>query len=79
MQGRVTHDGALSGRDQDAVVKTLNGLLKLIHSTTRFEASAMFKDVVKDLNISLDRRKGRSCAASSSRATGSSRSAASTI
>jgi ATP-dependent Lon protease len=31
LQGRVTYGGALSGRDQNAVVKTLNGLLKLIH------------------------------------------------
>ena len=31
LQGRVTYGGVLSGRDQNAVVKTLNGLLKLIH------------------------------------------------
>jgi ATP-dependent Lon protease len=31
LQGRLTYGGALSGRDQNAVVKTLNGLLKLIH------------------------------------------------
>jgi ATP-dependent Lon protease len=31
LQGRVTFGGALSGRDQNAVVKTINGLLKLMH------------------------------------------------
>jgi len=30
LQGRVTYGGALSGRDQNAVTKTINGLLKLI-------------------------------------------------
>lgn len=31
LQGRVTFGGALSGRDQNAVNKTISGLLKLIH------------------------------------------------
>lgn len=31
LQGRLTYGGALSGRDQNAVTKTINGLLKLIH------------------------------------------------
>lgn len=31
LQGRVTFGGALSGRDQNAVVKSISGLLKLIH------------------------------------------------
>ena len=31
LQGRVTFGGALSGRDQNAVVKTISGLLKLTH------------------------------------------------
>jgi len=31
LQSRVTFGGALSGRDQNAVVKTISGLLKLIH------------------------------------------------
>ena len=31
LQGRVTFGGALSGRDQNAVVKTISGLLKLMH------------------------------------------------
>ena len=31
LQGRVTFGGALSGRDQNAVDKTISGLLKLIH------------------------------------------------
>ncbi len=31
MQGRVTFGGALSGRDQNAVAKTVSGLLKLTH------------------------------------------------
>ena len=31
LQGRMTFGGALSGRDQNAVNKTLSGLLKLIH------------------------------------------------
>jgi ATP-dependent Lon protease len=31
LQGRLTFGGALSGRDQNAVTKTINGLLKLIH------------------------------------------------
>jgi ATP-dependent Lon protease len=31
LQGRVTFGGALSGRDQNAVTKTISGLLKLIH------------------------------------------------
>jgi ATP-dependent Lon protease len=31
LQGRVTFGGALSGRDQNAAIKTINGLLKLLH------------------------------------------------
>ncbi len=31
LQSRLTFGGALSGRDQNAVVKTINGLLKLVH------------------------------------------------
>lgn len=31
LQGRVTFGGALSGRDQNAAVKTVSGLLKLVH------------------------------------------------
>ncbi|MBS0265317.1 MAG: BREX system Lon protease-like protein BrxL, partial [Planctomycetes bacterium] len=31
LQGRVTFGGSLSGRDQNAVVKTVSGLLKLMH------------------------------------------------
>jgi ATP-dependent Lon protease len=31
LQGRVTFGGALSGRDQNAVVKTISGLFKLVH------------------------------------------------
>jgi ATP-dependent Lon protease len=31
LQGRVTFGGALSGRDQNAVVKTISGLIKLVH------------------------------------------------
>ena len=31
LQGRVAFGGALSGRDQNAVIKTINGLLKLMH------------------------------------------------
>jgi ATP-dependent Lon protease len=31
LQGRVTFGGSLSGRDQNAVVKTISGLLKLVH------------------------------------------------
>jgi ATP-dependent Lon protease len=31
LQGRLTFGGALSGRDQNAVLKTINGLLKLLH------------------------------------------------
>ncbi len=31
LQGRLTFGGALSGRDQNAVVKTISGLLKLMH------------------------------------------------
>ncbi len=31
LQGRITFGGALSGRDQNAVVKTICGLLKLVH------------------------------------------------
>ena len=31
LQGRLTYGGALSGRDQNAVNKTISGLLKLIH------------------------------------------------
>ena len=31
LQGRLSYGGALSGRDQNAVTKTINGLLKLIH------------------------------------------------
>lgn len=31
LQGRLTFGGALSGRDQNAAVKTISGLLKLVH------------------------------------------------
>ena len=31
LQGRLTYGGALSGRDQNAATRTINGLLKLIH------------------------------------------------
>jgi ATP-dependent Lon protease len=31
LQGRLTFGGALSGRDQNAVAKTISGLLKLVH------------------------------------------------
>ena len=31
LQGRLTFGGALSGRDQNAAIKTINGLLKLMH------------------------------------------------
>ena len=31
LQGRVTFGGALSGRDQNAISKTISGLLKLVH------------------------------------------------
>jgi ATP-dependent Lon protease len=31
LQGRLTYGGAMSGRDQNAATKTINGLLKLIH------------------------------------------------
>jgi ATP-dependent Lon protease len=31
LQGKLTFGGALSGRDQNAVVKTISGLLKLVH------------------------------------------------
>jgi ATP-dependent Lon protease len=31
LQGRMTYGGALSGRDQNAVNKTISGLMKLIH------------------------------------------------
>src|SRR5665213_1433849 len=34
LQGRLTFGGALSGRDQNAVVKTINGLLKLMHPSS---------------------------------------------
>jgi ATP-dependent Lon protease len=37
LQGRLTFGGALSGRDQNAVVKTINGLLKLIHPSPEDE------------------------------------------
>jgi ATP-dependent Lon protease len=34
LQGRLTLGGALSGRDQNAVLKTISGLLKLVHPAT---------------------------------------------
>ena len=34
LQGRLTYGGALSGRDQNAATKTVNGLLKLIHPSS---------------------------------------------
>src|SRR5436190_14925036 len=37
LQGRVTFGGALSGRDQNAVNKTISGLLKLIHPSPNEE------------------------------------------
>jgi ATP-dependent Lon protease len=37
LQGRLTYGGALSGRDQNAVNKTVSGLLKLIHPSPEGE------------------------------------------
>ncbi len=37
LQGRLTYGGALSGRDQNAVNKTISGLLKLIHPSPEAE------------------------------------------
>jgi ATP-dependent Lon protease len=39
LQGRVTFGGALSGRDQNAVNKTISGLLKLIHPSPEEQVS----------------------------------------
>jgi len=39
LQGRVTFGGALSGRDQNAVNKTISGLLKLVHPSPEAEVS----------------------------------------
>ena len=55
LQGRVTFGGALSGRDQNAVVKTINGLLKLMHPSP--EETVSDDDLEWAVRLALESRR----------------------
>lgn len=55
LHGRVTFGGALSGRDQNAVVKTVNGLLKLIQPSP--EAVVSDEDLEWAVRLALECRR----------------------
>lgn len=55
LQGRVTFGGALSGRDQNAVVKTISGLLKLVHPSP--DDSVSDEDLEWALRLALECRR----------------------
>ncbi len=55
LQGRVTFGGALSGRDQNAANKTINGLLKLIHPSPDEDVSD--KDLEWAVRLALESRR----------------------
>jgi ATP-dependent Lon protease len=53
--GRVSFGGALSGRDQNAVTKTVNGLMKLIHPS--LEESIPEEDLEWAVRLALESRR----------------------
>ncbi len=55
LQGRMTYGGALSGRDQNAVNKTLSGLLKLIHPSP--EVAVPDEDLEWALRLAMESRR----------------------
>src|SRR5262249_1476256 len=55
LQGRVTYGGALSCRDQNAVTKTLNGLLTLIHPSP--DAKVTDEDLEWAVGLALECRR----------------------
>jgi ATP-dependent Lon protease len=55
LQGRLTFGGALSGRDQNAVMKTINGLLKLTHPSP--EEQLPDEDLEWAVRLSLECRR----------------------
>jgi ATP-dependent Lon protease len=55
LQGQVTFGGALSGRDQNAVNKTVSGLLKLIHPSP--EESVPDEDLEWAVRLALESRR----------------------
>jgi ATP-dependent Lon protease len=55
LQGRMTFGGALSGRDQNAVNKTLSGLLKLIHPSP--ELAVPEEDLEWALRLAMESRR----------------------
>jgi ATP-dependent Lon protease len=55
LQGRMTYGGALSGRDQNAVNKTLSGLLKLIHPSP--ELALPEEDLEWALRLAMESRR----------------------
>src|SRR5947209_7584738 len=55
LQGRVTFGGALSGRDQNAAVKTISGLLKLVHPSPDDPVSD--EDLVWAVRLALECRR----------------------
>jgi ATP-dependent Lon protease len=56
LQGRVTFGGALSGRDQNAVNKTISGLLKLLHPSPEEKVSDEDLEWVVRLGLECRRR-----------------------
>jgi ATP-dependent Lon protease len=55
LQGRVTYGGALSGRDQNAVNKTVGGLLKLLHPSP--EAAVPEEDLEWAVRLAMECRR----------------------
>jgi ATP-dependent Lon protease len=55
LQGRVTFGGALSGRDRNAVNKTISGLLKLVHPSP--EAQVSDEDLEWAVRLALECRR----------------------
>lgn len=55
LQGRMTYGGALSGRDQNAVNKTLSGLMKLIHPSP--ELAVPEEDLEWALRLAMESRR----------------------
>ena len=55
LQGRVAFGGALSGRDQNAVIKTVSGVLKLIHPSP--DAPVPQEDIEWAVRLALECRR----------------------
>jgi len=55
LQGRMTYGGALSGRDQNAVNKTISGLMKLIHPSPELRVPE--EDLEWALRLAMESRR----------------------